>query len=1050
MNKILLYFFIFCCLPISTWAQSSAYSYVRTRSMTNADASAWNDHIDYDNGLGQIYQQVEAGVTPDHQDLVSLHEYDGHLRPYRTWLPGLGSGGYCLDSLALKTSACTIHSDSSPFTTFIYDPTPLGRVRKQYNPGNAWYQNEKALYYTENVDANSVTMYKVMNLGMASSTLLFTGYFSSSKLIKGTTDEDGTIRQECTDMRGNVIAKRELAGTEWSTTYYVYDDSGNLRFVLPPATAKYFEENLTSAQSISPTHEQMVKYAYEYRYDGRGNCIYKRLPGCDPIYYIYDHADRCIFSQTGVQRATGQWSYTIPDIFGRTVLTGTCHNSLAYTAMPLHDVVVTATLTNATNNRYGYTLNNVTLISDTINTVSFYDNYGFIGRNGIPTSLSYTAPPSDQYGSCGITTPRGIPTGTVMARLSSSGAVGYDYTAMYYDDRGRVIQTRSTNHLNGADVEYIGYDFTDNVLSRKHDHNASGASHTQVYTFAYDHAGRLLTKTHKLDNSSTVTLVSNTYNNLGQLINTIQNGSLTTTYTYNVRSWPRTITSGGLFTESLYYNESHNGSIPSFSGNISAMDWKAPDNVQRGYRFYYDMLSRLTHANYLESDAFNGHFNSEYSYDYMGNILTLKRYGLQDNNSYGLVDDLSLTYDGNQLIKADDAVSGPYYAGAFHFRDGANATVEYEYDENGNMTKDLNKNISSIQYNLLNLPTSITYSDGKSATYVYGASSKKLCVSYQGSNSSPSTKVDYCGNLIYENNILKQILIDGGYITFNGSTPQYHFYLKDHLGNNRVVVNASGAVEQVNHYYPYGGLMGESTNGDIQRYKYNGKELDRMNGLDWYDYGARYMDGIRFTTIDPMAEKYYDISPFVYCHDNPLNRIDIDGNWDVTVHLAQDRKKNGYGIAVVSNRNGQEVYRFQVRAEGVKGHDRMVTGSDTPLGEYDIPDDKPWIKGGPRMSYGPNHRLVMNPESGEIKKSGRDGIRIHGGRQENRSKDGKWEKIDNPQLKKTEGCLRAFDDDMKEFKKTTDDLQSSDKLEKPGKVHIKDDYDDFIKQEEQK
>ena len=879
MNKILLYFTIVFSLPMPLHAQSSAYSYVRSRTMTNAHSSEWNDHIDYDNGLGQVYQQVDVAVTPGHQDLVTLQEYDAHRRPSHTWLPGLGSAGYCQDSLALKESARTIHNDSNPFSTFIYEPTPLGRVKRQYYPGCAWYQNQKALYYTEKVDANSDTMYKVMNLTMASSTLLFNGYLNNSKLIKVTTDEDGTIRQECTDMRGNVIAKRELNGTEWLTTYYVYDDSGNLRFVLPPAAAKYFEESLISAQSISPTHEQMLKYAYEYRYDGRGNCIYKRLPGCAPVYYIYDHADRCIFSQTGVQRAVGQWNYTIPDIFGRTVLTGICHNSLTYTAMPLHDVVVTATVTNATNNRYGYTLSNVTLISDTINSVSFYDNYSFIGRNGIPTSLNYTAPPSDQYGNCGITTPRGIPTGTVVARLSSSGVVGYDYTAMYYDDRGRVIQTHSTNHLNGVDVEYIGYDFTDNVLSRRHDHNALGVSHTQVYTFVYDHAGRLLTKKHKLDNNSTVTLVSNIYNDLGQLINTTQNGSLTTNYTYNVRSWLKTITAGNLFTESLYYDESHNGSIPCFSGNISALDWKAPDNVQRGYKFYYDKLSRLTHANYLENTLLNGHYDTEYTYDKMGNMLTLKRYGLQDNSSYGLVDNLSFTYNGNQLIKADDTVSRPYYAGAFHFRDGANATVEYEYDENGNMTKDLNKNISSIQYNSLNLPTSITYSDGRSAAYIYGAGGKKLRVSYKTSPVSTPVPTDYCGSMIYENNVLTQVLVDGGYITFSGTTPQYHFYLKDHLGNNRVVCNASGTAEQVNHYYPFGGLMGESTNGDTQRFKYNGKELDRMHGLDWYDYGARHYDGARgqFTTIDPLAEKDYDISPYAYCADNPINAYDPDG-----------------------------------------------------------------------------------------------------------------------------------------------------------------------------
>lgn len=164
------------------------------------------------------------------------------------------------------------------------------------------------------------------------------------------------------------------------------------------------------------------------------------------------------------------------------------------------------------------------------------------------------------------------------------------------------------------------------------------------------------------------------------------------------------------------------------------------------------------------------------------------------------------------------------------------------------------------------------------ASYVYSASGAKLSVTY--TNGATATTNQYCGNMLYENGTLKQILIDGGYITFSGTTPQYHFYLKDHLGNNRVVVSAGGTVEQVNHYYPYGGLMGESTNGDLQRFKYNGKELDRMHGLDWYDYGARHMsaDIGRFTTQDRYAEKYYDTSPYVYCKDNPIKRIDINGD----------------------------------------------------------------------------------------------------------------------------------------------------------------------------
>ena len=120
-----------------------------------------------------------------------------------------------------------------------------------------------------------------------------------------------------------------------------------------------------------------------------------------------------------------------------------------------------------------------------------------------------------------------------------------------------------------------------------------------------------------------------------------------------------------------------------------------------------------------------------------------------------------------------------------------------------------------------------------------------------------------------------------------------NFYLTDHLGNNRVVAGAGGTVEQVTHYYPYGGLTGESTGGSVQPYKYNGKELERMNGLDLYDYGARWMDSkidARFTTMDPMCEKYYDISPYAYCAGNPVNLVDPDGRVVIIHYLNQDGK----------------------------------------------------------------------------------------------------------------------------------------------------------------
>jgi RHS repeat-associated protein len=192
----------------------------------------------------------------------------------------------------------------------------------------------------------------------------------------------------------------------------------------------------------------------------------------------------------------------------------------------------------------------------------------------------------------------------------------------------------------------------------------------------------------------------------------------------------------------------------------------------------------------------------------------------------------------------------------------------------------MNKNISSIQYNSLNLPSSINYQNGNMASYVYSAAGGKLSVSYQTGTGNTSTQ--YCGNIIYDNNNLSQVLIDGGYITFSGTTPQYHYYLQDHLGSNRVVVNESGTAEQVTHYYPFGGIIADlSTGQDIQKYRYNGKEFDKMHGLNTYDYGARQYYSIlgRWDRVDPLCEKYYNLSPYNYCGGNPIKFIDPNGMW---------------------------------------------------------------------------------------------------------------------------------------------------------------------------
>jgi RHS repeat-associated protein len=110
----------------------------------------------------------------------------------------------------------------------------------------------------------------------------------------------------------------------------------------------------------------------------------------------------------------------------------------------------------------------------------------------------------------------------------------------------------------------------------------------------------------------------------------------------------------------------------------------------------------------------------------------------------------------------------------------------------------------------------------------------------------------------------------------------FYYFNKDHLGSNREVIYENGKISQVTNYYPFGTPYCDNVstiNSDNQPFKYNGKEFDKMYGLNTFDYGGRQYNSIvpTWDRIDPLAEKYYNVSPYAYCADNPVNAVDPDG-----------------------------------------------------------------------------------------------------------------------------------------------------------------------------
>ena len=816
-------FMALLCYALTTAAQDASHNYVRTRSMLDETGGKYLDKVEYFDGLGRPFQTVLKKVTASSSNLVTLQEYDVAGRAANSWLPIVSSAEYVAPASFKSSAPGNYGNDSRPYGQPVYEASPLNRTVKEYGPGAAWHgghsvNTDYLANSTANAQLNCIN-YSVSSAGALTSN----GSYASGQLsVVKTTDEDLNVSYTFTDKMGHVVLSRQMKGSETHDTYYVYDDKGNLCFVLQP---------------MYQSSANLDQYAFQYKYDGRNRCIWKKLPGAGYVEMVYDNADRLVFSQDGNQRAlsTGNWMYYKYDGLNRLTEQGTCTNKVT---------------TSGTN----------------VLVQHFYDSYAFRSQAGFNNSNF----PDDASGNG-----KGALTASVATILGSSNKI---YTAYYYDIKGRVAKTVQSNLLGGYDVTATVYTFTDKPATVTHTHTASGKpTRTEMYTYSYNHADRLLKVEHTLGGTK-ITLADYAYDNLGRLQSKSLHGSATNklTYAYNVRSWLTGI-SGSKFTQNLYYNTG-NGTAK-YNGSISSMTWKAGnESTIRGYKFTYDGLSRLMNATYGETAGINTNTNrfseNVTAYDKNGNIKTLQRYGQTAASSYGLIDNLTFTLGGNLLSRVDDAAAASAYNGGFEFKDGVKQANEYTYDSNGNLTKDLNKGISNISYNCLNLPSAVTFSDGSTIVYTYAADGAKLKTVHKIGGTTTTT--DYCGNVIYENGVQKLLLTEEGYVTL--SDGKYHYYLKDHQGNNRVVINQSGTVEEANHYYPFGGVFASS--GNVQPYKYNGKEYDGKKGLNWYDYGARHYDAAlgRFTTNDRFSEKYHSLSPYQYGANNPVNTIDINGD----------------------------------------------------------------------------------------------------------------------------------------------------------------------------
>jgi YD repeat-containing protein len=913
---------------------------------SNTNTSDYIKGVTYFDGLGRSKQSIAIRQSASQKDIVTHIEYNDlglQEKEYLPYVPTTTGDGM------IKTNA--LSSTNSFYNTAAYDNTlnpysqktiedsPITRVYEQGAPGNDWkigttfsakgYSNNSHTVKFE-YDSNHSTEVReysvttVLSSNTYIPTLVDNGNYAAGQLTKTITkDENWTVSdglnhtiEEFKNKSGQVVLKRTYNYSVAHDTFYVYDDFGNLSYVLSPKA---------DGQGGIPSTTELNELCYQYKYDYRNRLVEKKIPGKDWEYIIYDKLDRPLLTQDANLRAQNKWLFTKYDKLGRVAYTGEVVNTRTIATMQNH---VSAT-NNMPDEQYEYQLTSQSTLgiyyrdyyfptSGTVFTVNYYDSYV-----DLPTGF---VAPTTVYGQTLTTNAKGLATVSKVRVLDTNHWIT---TITYYDEKARPIYTYTHNsYLQTTDIVKRKLDFTGKVLETTTTHTKTNGNHpTQsiVDKFTYDHAGRLLTQTQFLNGSGTgEVLVNNIYDELGQLKtkkvgNTLTTPLQTIDYKYNVRGWLTNINQDAyndndLFNFTLKYDNPTTGT-PLFNGNISQTSWNTlnTDTSTKTYTYTYDALNRITGA-----DDNTGNYNLNFvSYDKNGNIELLKRKGHTNSGatSFGMMDDLDYDYNGNKLTKVTDSGNSTY-----GFKDGANTSTEYTYDNNGNMLTDANKGITSITYNHLNMPTEIKFnnSNTKKISYVYSANKIKLRKITNDNGSVTTT--DYAGNFVYENTALKQVTQFEGYFDVSSTSGNingvYVYQYKDIWRNTRLTyadTNGDGVITQneirrEQNYYP-GGLEHVGYNSNIIGGKnnlktYQGQEFTEDLGLNTHEWKHRISDPtiLRFWQIDPLAEDYLYNSTYAF-QENKLgmgreleglerSRFDTAQRWDNAKTLSQINGKS--------------------------------------------------------------------------------------------------------------------------------------------------------------
>lgn len=668
----------------------------------------------YLDGLGRPVQTVQRQASPTGRDLVQVQEYDALGREPQQFLPysaaATPEGAYRPDArreqhtfyaggspdAAVAQLTATLPKTAVAYAETGFEASPLNRVLAQASPGERWSMSQRPVTAEErpNTARDSVRRWQP-GYGSERENLVYQGVYAPGELwVKQSQDEQKQTARAFTDKEGRVVLKQVAqqggnAPDQWLSTYYLYDDFGRLRAVLPPKAYQLIRQN--NGQVTGASVERLL---FRYHYDAQGRLTEKQLPDQAGYQYtVYDALDRPILTQDVTQQATQEWVATKYDALGRVVYTALVRfpglpgsadqqrtelqrqaDQASKLGQPLFEAPsASPVLSRAYYSHHSFP--DVPAQADAqLLSVNYYDSYDF-DQNGQP-DVAYQAPTAAALACAASELPQvdlrvtGQLTRALVRVLGQADPApgAWLTTTSFFDEKLRPIQVSSTNARGGQDRVSTRFDFLGQALTSYTVHtdpNQAGELPVREQR-RFDHAGRLLTLTQELHGASPQVLARHTYNELGQLELKQLGGTLPLAaagtavavplptepvaaplqrvdYRYNVRGWLTSINDlaqpdpADLWSFALSYDCGF--TLPQYNGNISGQRWRsAQDGIERAYGYRYDELSRLLQGDFVARTSQSptsswGAERQNYrfwaaSYDAGGNLLTLRRRGL--------------------------------------------------------------------------------------------------------------------------------------------------------------------------------------------------------------------------------------------------------------------------------------------------------------------------------------------------------------------------------------------------------------------------------------